>query len=101
VLGVRGANVTVKILDVRHAVQARVGQQQQTIQAANVALDIVDDCSCVLVLSFVPKDDGGFIIEVGVSGTGPLGFGDVVRQTLRAAADTVGDAMTRLEGRPS
>lgn len=89
--------MTVKILDVRHAERARVGQQQQTIHAANVALDIVDDCTCVLVLSFVPRDDGGFIIEVGVSGTGPLGFGNIVRQTLRAAADTVGDAMTRQE----
>lgn len=88
---------TTRIVDVRHADHAEAGQQQETVTGANVCLDRIAGASCVVVFSYVPKVGGGFVVEVGVAGTGPRGFGKTVADTLRAAAQPVGDAMTRQE----
>lgn len=73
-------------------------QQQATIAAANVAQQSIPDCMATVLLSFVRKPGGGYLIEVGVAGHGPRGFGSQVGDTLRAAADPVRVAMTKQEG---
>jgi hypothetical protein len=86
-----------RVVDVRDAMDARPGQQQQTVAAANLSREAIEGCTCTLLVSFVPRDEGGFIVEIGVAGRGPRGFGKTVTDTLRAAADLVGEAMTRQE----
>lgn len=86
-----------RIIDVRHADNARPGQQQQTVENANASLEMIDGATCVVLISYVPKDGGGFVTEVAVAGSGPRGFGGTVAGTLRACAEPVGAAMTRQE----
>lgn len=70
--------MSTRVTDVRHGDDARPGQQEQTMVEAHAALDRIDNATCCVLLSFVPLDDGGFRIEVGVAGSGPSGF-DVPR----------------------
>lgn len=88
---------TTRVTDVRHAESARPGQQEQTVLAANAALDIVHDATAIVMLSFAPKPGGGVIVEVAVAGTGPRGFGETVAGCMRTAGDVVADAMARQE----
>jgi hypothetical protein len=85
--------------EARDAEYAEQGQQEQTVFAANASLRMIPGASAVVMLSFAPKDNGGFVVEVGVAGTGPVGFGQTVADTMRAAAETVGAAMTAQEWR--
>lgn len=91
--------MSTRVTDLRHGDDARPGQQEQTMVEAHAALDRIDNATCCVLLSFVPLDDGGFRIEVGVAGSGPTGFGVTVANTFRAAADRVGAAMEAQERR--
>lgn len=91
--------MTARVLDVREAEEARPGQQQQTVEGAHAGLEIIDGATCAILMSFVPLDNGGFRIEIGVAGSGPSGFGDTVAGAFRAAAETVGRAMAAQEQR--
>jgi hypothetical protein len=87
--------MTVKVIDVRHADNAREGQQKQTHIAAEQALTDIEGASAVLVISFVPNDDGKFTVDVAVAGSGPDHFGAVVRDTLHGAAELVSVGLER------
>lgn len=87
-----------EVLDTR--VQApEPGRQQQTIEAAEKAQPSIDGCKCVVLFAFIPNSESetGFTVEVGVGGTGPVGFGKIVGRTLHGVADVLDAAMTRQE----
>jgi hypothetical protein len=91
-----GVKVT-EVRDARFGAETLSGQQRETMSAAFHAEAMVKGCTFAVVLAFVRKDDGTYLVETGVSGSGPRGFGGIVRRTMVAAAESIEAAMIQQE----
>lgn len=98
------AKVT-EVIDVLDGTDHLNHHQRQTMAAANRAQESIDGCRFVVLLAFHRNPEtGGWRVDTGVAGTGPTGFGRVVSESMHAAAEQIGPAMTRQErphGEPS
>lgn len=72
-------------------------QQRQSFELAKECMSRVDGCQFAVLLTFNPTPAGTWKVEVGVAGSGPPGFPDVVETTLDQAARIVADGLRRQE----